>query len=169
MNTGLHMEMWLPDIIYALFSSCLSLFPPYFSHALSLCVHVNLSVNVVPGVLLVLNHNKNKYLSRDVLVHRVMSSCCLYCLYQSLHRPLPPFLPQLMCFHVLTPLSPPLWCLSDCSWKATAGLQADRAVWSSTEQTSVPRTWTMTTACANVPSCWLVVSTAKHSDQSDLL
>lgn len=60
-----------------------------------------------------------------------------------------------------TPLPPPLWCVSGCSWKATVELQADRAVWSSMAPTSVPRTWTTTTACANVPSCWLVVSAAE--------
>lgn len=51
-----------------------ALFSPSFSfslrfscaHAASLGLHFNFPVHVVPGVLLVLNRNKNKYLSRDV-------------------------------------------------------------------------------------------------------
>ena len=99
---------------------------------------------------------KNKYLPGDVPSLHVMSSRSLLLAprFSSSLSPPPP--PPLMCFHVLTPLLPP-GCLSGCSWKATVGPRAGRAAWWSTEQTSAPRTWTTTTACASAPSCSLEV------------
>lgn len=41
------------------------------------------------------------------------------------------------------------------------GRQAGRAVWWSMEQTSAPKTWTMTTACASAPWCWPEVGDKK--------
>lgn len=53
---------WKRDSL-TLFVLCLVLFQLYFFHARSpLCLH---PVNVVPDVLLVLNHNKNISISRD--------------------------------------------------------------------------------------------------------
>lgn len=103
-------------------SSCCMLFPLPLSPSRSVRIYFICSLflpvfifsfpfsNVVPGVLLVLNHNKNKYLSGDI-------SCSMLCLlavfiaYAShstvVLSPPPTFLLLLMCFHVLTPCSPP--------------------------------------------------------------
>lgn len=89
MNAGLHMEMWLPDIIHALsfpFAPSSFQLPCWCCSRCSTCTQ-----------------SQQKYipLQRQQDLHRVMSSCCLYCLYHSLQHPtpsLPP--PSVMCFRL---------------------------------------------------------------------